>query len=714
MNSFKSAFASSAKSISRVTRAIFGKKSITSVVALATTVLGMQVLGAQPAQAVAALPAFTCSPSPYFTDNSSNWLKYDVLSNKFVWADATNHTFTLSSLNGIGYSPDDNHVYGFGSSGFYQVGSNGTSVLWGSGTPAGTSQVAIPTNQAAGDYWPSGHLFLSSSASGSGSTLTWNAITIGASNVTSSQNFTISVKSGSTAMSVKDFTISDDGTQGWAYGLAGTTLFRVNLNTKVQDSVTVQSLNSGGWATPDSGDYGAAYADSSGNAYFFNNSSKKVFQIPFAELQAASPRAKVMGSGSAATSDATGSWGSTPDGASCSKAASPFAPAVATTAATSVTATGATLNGTISPNLTALTDAYFCFGVDAATVTACTNKVSLSAATLTSLNASLTTANQAVSIAVPVTLNGATTYYYALTATNSVGSATSTNGTFTTSAVAPVIATASISGSAVVGQTLTASASGVAGAPSPTATYQWFAGGVAISGATASTYLLTSAENGAIITVRITETNSAGNASATSTGTSAVTAANQAPAIATATISGTPTVGQVLTAGSTGVTGVPTPTLTYQWYAGGVGITGATSSTFTLTSTQVGAAITVTIWASNGVGSAASATSSPTSNVAAASAAPAISSASVSGTPTVGQTLTCAASGVTGNPTPTVTYQWYAGASAISGATSSTFVLTGTQVGSSITCVATATNASGNASATSGGTANVVPANAAP
>jgi hypothetical protein len=90
------------------------------------------------------------------------------------------------------------------------------------------------------------------------------------------------------------------------------------------------------------------------------------------------------------------------------------------------------------------------------------------------------------------------------------------------------------------------------------------------------------------------------------------------PAIASAAITGTPTVGQVLTAGSTGVTGTPAPTLTYQWKADGTNIAGATSSTFTLTSAQLGAVITVVVTATNGVGSAASAISSATTAVAAA------------------------------------------------------------------------------------------------
>lgn len=81
-----------------------------------------------------------------------------------------------------------------------------------------------------------------------------------------------------------------------------------------------------------------------------------------------------------------------------------------------------------------------------------------------------------------------------------------------------------ISGTAQVGQTL----SRVAGTwqNSPTSfTFQWSANGVAISGATATTYVPVVADIGKTITVTTTATNAGGSASATSAPTSAVIAA---------------------------------------------------------------------------------------------------------------------------------------------------------------------------------------------
>jgi hypothetical protein len=109
------------------------------------------------------------------------------------------------------------------------------------------------------------------------------------------------------------------------------------------------------------------------------------------------------------------------------------------------------------------------------------------------------------------------------------------------------------------------------------------------------------------------------NAVPLATGGTADVLPDIAPAISTATITGTAKVGQVLTAGTTGLTGSPTPTLSYQWKAAGSNV-GTNSPTYTIVSGDLTKAITVVITASNGVGDNATATSSATSAVAAADA----------------------------------------------------------------------------------------------
>lgn len=88
----------------------------------------------------------------------------------------------------------------------------------------------------------------------------------------------------------------------------------------------------------------------------------------------------------------------------------------------------------------------------------------------------------------------------------------------------PVLTVApAISGTAEVGETLTLSNGTFTGDATITYEYQWFAGGVAIAGATASTYVLTSDEVGLVITGRVIATNSYGSATGFAPATSAVT-----------------------------------------------------------------------------------------------------------------------------------------------------------------------------------------------
>lgn len=121
-----------------------------------------------------------------------------------------------------------------------------------------------------------------------------------------------------------------------------------------------------------------------------------------------------------------------------------------------------------------------------------------------------------------------TSYSIAIRAVNAIGNgAASAAKSATSGAVviaAPTNTTApSITGTATVGETLTAVAGTWTG--SPTVTRQWLRGGTEISGATGTTYLLVAADEGATITVQETATNAGGSADATSAGVGPVAAA---------------------------------------------------------------------------------------------------------------------------------------------------------------------------------------------
>lgn len=79
----------------------------------------------------------------------------------------------------------------------------------------------------------------------------------------------------------------------------------------------------------------------------------------------------------------------------------------------------------------------------------------------------------------------------------------------------------------------------------------------------------------------------------------------------------------------------------------------------------------------------------------------------ITGTATVGQTLTVTNGTWTGVPTPTYTRQWYADGVAIAGATGTTRVLAAGEEGKVITVVVTATSLAGVVTATSNATAAV-------
>lgn len=79
-----------------------------------------------------------------------------------------------------------------------------------------------------------------------------------------------------------------------------------------------------------------------------------------------------------------------------------------------------------------------------------------------------------------------------------------------------------ITGTAEVGESLTVSNGTFTGDAVITYAYQWFAGGVAIPGATANSFTLTSAQLGKVITARVTATNASGSASGYSAATTAV------------------------------------------------------------------------------------------------------------------------------------------------------------------------------------------------
>jgi hypothetical protein len=197
-------------------------------------------------------------------------------------------------------------------------------------------------------------------------------------------------------------------------------------------------------------------------------------------------------------------------------------------------------------------------------------------------------------------------------------------------AAAPVsTAPPTISGTPTVGQTLTASNGSWSNAPTAYA-YQWLrcnGGGnscVSIANATEKTYALVAADAGQTLRVRVTATNTDGSAAAESAATDQVAAASSSAAPKNTDrpiISGTPTVGHVLTTDQGSWSGNPT-SYAYQWQhcdadniAACTDVVGATATTYTLRTADLGYRLRVKVTAKNAKGSA-TATSATTAVIA--------------------------------------------------------------------------------------------------
>jgi hypothetical protein len=226
---------------------------------------------------------------------------------------------------------------------------------------------------------------------------------------------------------------------------------------------------------------------------------------------------------------------------------------------------------------------------------------------------------------------------------------------------------------------------------SPTFAYQWLRNGVAIPGATSSTYALVAADVDSTIQCELAGSNATGTALADS---EPLLVESRSPsASANPAISGTAAVGQVLSCAPGTWSG--SPAFAYQWLRGGAAIASAASSTYTLVAADQGKAIQCRVAAANPDGTVAAV--SPAVVVPPApGAAPAGLTApgAITGTAEVGSTLTCGPGTWSGSPT--FTYRWLReGANIAPPKTAPQYTLEAADRGKSIQCQVTAANASG-------------------
>ena len=239
-----------------------------------------------------------------------------------------------------------------------------------------------------------------------------------------------------------------------------------------------------------------------------------------------------------------------------------------------------------------------------------------------------------------VGLAPATTRHYRVSAINAVGTSDASDSDTTTTTASTntaAMGAPTITGTAQVGQTLTAATTGITdadGLTSPTYTYQWIrvdgTDEADIASANSSTYTLGAADLGTTIKVKVSFTDDANNPETlTSAATATVSAAANTPATGAPTITGTAQVGQTLTASTTGIAdadGLTSPTYTYQWIrvdgTDEADISGENSSTYTLVDADLGTTLKVRVTFADDLGHTETLTSAATATVTATPAVP--------------------------------------------------------------------------------------------
>ena len=325
-------------------------KTLRALVAAALMTTGLVAVSAAPAHSTVNQLTFACDAQFYQSSKNTNADMYSLNPSTGVYTVMANNgkqydnvtgaytTSALSSLNPIGYNVGDNYVYGVG-------GASSLYRIYNDGSHSASLTISGSMQTTAGDFLAS-DLFLTGTSSGS-----FSLANINATNTVAGIAPRTSVSFTDSGTSWGAFDMAYFPANHTIYGLNNNTLYEGVVNfsgsTPIGVSVSTRTLSNSGNETgstawTSAGAFGASYVDSSGSAYFFNNTSHNLWQIPASEmaLNVTNPTATLITN--------AGATGSQNDGASCNSASSPLAPLVNTLAATSVTGTTATLNGEVT------------------------------------------------------------------------------------------------------------------------------------------------------------------------------------------------------------------------------------------------------------------------------------------------------------------------------------------------------------------------------
>ena len=226
--------------------------------------------------------------------------------------------------------------------------------------------------------------------------------------------------------------------------------------------------------------------------------------------------------------------------------------------------------------------------------------------------------------------------------------------------------------------------------------YQWNRDGAAIEGATAATYTLSEADVGANISITVSYTDGYGAAeSVVSAETADISKANDAPT-GSLVISGTAAEGETLTLDTSSIADVDgVGAFTYIWLKDGAVLTGQIGATYTLTQADVGSVFLASVSYTDGLGVTETLSAQATEAVVNLNDDP-TGSLVISGDAQKGSILTLDSSSIADEDgLGTFAITWLSDDQEISGSTGTTYTLTASEVGSTISAAIEYTDGQG-------------------
>jgi hypothetical protein len=267
-----------------------------------------------------------------------------------------------------------------------------------------------------------------------------------------------------------------------------------------------------------------------------------------------------------------------------------------------------------------------------------------------------------------------------------------------------------ISGTLAEKKVLTADASGISDADGlGEFSYQWNRDGVAIDGATGTSYTLGELDVGKSISVSVLYTDGFGASEVVKSAASAAIAKENDAPTGSLVISGSAKEGETLILDTSTIADTDgLGTFNFTWLKDGEAISGVTSSSYSLTQGDVGSVISASLSYVDGSGLTETMTAAATSAVENVNDAPS-GSLTITGSAEKGSVLTLDSSSIGDEDgLGAFTTVWKSDGSVISGASDSTFTLTADQVGKAISAVISYTDGQGTAeTVTSASTSSV-------